>query len=53
MILTALCEGNRINATSRRCGASKVTVLRLLADAGRLAADFHDLTVRKLQSKRV
>lgn len=53
MILTALCEGNSINATARMSGASKVTVLRLLADAGTLAADFHDLTVRKLQSKRV
>ena len=53
MILMALCEGNSINATARMCGASKVTILRLLADAGTPAADFHDLTVRKLQSKRV
>ncbi len=53
MILTALVEGNSINATARMTGASKVTILRLLADAGRLAADYHDLTVRNLQSKRV
>ena len=36
--LTVLIEGNSINATSRICGASKITVLRLLADAGTLAA---------------
>lgn len=53
MILTALVEGNSINATARMFGASKVTILRLLADAGTLAADFHDFQVRELESKRV
>jgi IS1 family transposase len=52
-ILTALCEGNSISATCRMTGASKVTVLRLLADAGQFCADYHELTVRGLSSKRV
>ena len=33
-ILSALCEGNSINATARMNRVSKITVLRLLADAG-------------------
>lgn len=53
MILTCLVEGNSIAATCRMTGASKVTVLRLLADAGTLAAEFHDLTVRDLDVDRV
>lgn len=34
-------------------GVSKVTILRLLAHAGTLAAEFHDLTVRDLSCQRV
>lgn len=53
MILSALVEGNSIAATCRMVGASKVTVLRLLADAGAFAAQFHDLYVRDLSTERV
>jgi IS1 family transposase len=53
MILSALVEGNSINSTCRMFGVNKVTVLRLLADAGTLAAQFHDLTVCDLSTKRV
>ena len=53
MILTALVEGNSIASVCRMMSVSKVTVLRLLADAGTLAADYHDLTVRDLQCERV
>jgi IS1 family transposase len=49
----ALVEGNSINATARLVGASKITVLRLLADAGTFCAQFHNLAVRNVQSKRV
>jgi IS1 family transposase len=52
-ILTALCEGNSIASTCRMMGVSKVTVLRLLADAGTIAAQYHDLTVTDLATKRV
>lgn len=52
-IIHALCEGNSINATARLCGVSKLTVLRLLADVGMLCRDYHDLTVRGLQARRI
>ena len=52
-ILTALVEGNSLASTTRMFGASKVTLLRLLADAGTLAQQWHDLTVRELSTKRV
>jgi IS1 family transposase len=52
-VLTALVEGNSIAATCRMFGVNKVTVLRLLADAGTLAEQYHDLTVRDLATKRV
>jgi IS1 family transposase len=52
-ILTSLVEGNSIAGTCRMFGVNKVTVLRLLADAGTLAAQYHDLTVRDLATKRV
>lgn len=52
-ILSALVEGNSVNATARMTGASKMTVLRLLADAGTLCADYHDLMVRRLASRRI
>lgn len=51
--LTSLVEGVSINATARICGVSKITVLRLLSDAGALCRDYHDLTVRNLKTKRV
>src|SRR5580692_7588007 len=52
-VLTALVEGNSIASTCRMIGVNKVTVLRLLADAGTLAAQYHDLTVRDIRSRRV
>ena len=53
MILGALVEGNSINATSRLRDVSKITVLRLLADAGTFCAQYHDLFVRGLTCRRV
>lgn len=52
-VVAALCEGNSINATCRMAGVAKKTVLRLLADFGQFCADYHDLMVRGLSSKRV
>jgi IS1 family transposase len=52
-ILTLLVEGMSINATCRATGAAKNTVLKLLADAGKACAKYHDENVRRLQSKRV
>jgi IS1 family transposase len=53
MILSALTEGMGINATARLCSVSKLTVLRLLADAGSFALDYHDACVRNLPTLRV
>jgi hypothetical protein len=39
---SAPIEGNRIAATCRMVGVNKVTVLRLLVEAGTLAKDFHN-----------
>src|SRR4051812_11458092 len=51
-ILSALVEGNSLASTCRMFSVNKVTVLRLLADAGTLAAQYHDLTIRNLSTKR-
>lgn len=53
MILSCLIEGASVNSTARLCKASKITVLRLLADAGTFCAQYHDLEVRNLQCERV
>jgi hypothetical protein len=52
-IVSALVEGNSINSTVRICGVSKITVLRLLADIGTYCAQFHNLMVRDVHSRRV
>jgi IS1 family transposase len=52
-VLNCLVEGNSIRATVRMTGASKVTILRLLADAGQFCADYHDVYVRNLPSQRI
>lgn len=52
-IIAALVEGNSINATCRMLGVGKHTVLRLLEDAGRACAEYHDTHVRDLKCKRV
>src|SRR5258708_3359163 len=51
-VLSALVEGNSIASTCRMFGVNKVTVLRLLADAGTLAQQYHDLTVANLKTVR-
>ena len=52
-ILAELVEGYSINLTTRMCGVSKLTLLRLLAEVGSLCRDYHDIAVRGLNSKRV
>ena len=52
-IIAALVEGNSINATCRMLSVGKHTVLRLLEDAGRACAAYHDQHVRGLRSKRI
>jgi IS1 family transposase len=52
-ILTMLCEGSSMRSISRVCDVSINTVTKLLIDAGKTCADFHDNAVRNVTSKRI
>lgn len=52
-ILHLLCEGNSIRAVMRLTGAGKNTVTKLLIDAGKACAAYHDKHVRDVEAKRV
>ena len=52
-ILAMLCEGNSMRSVSRLADVSINTVSKLLVDAGKACASFHDDTVRDVKSKRV
>jgi IS1 family transposase len=52
-ILHLLCEGMSIRAITRLTGASKNTVAKLLIDAGKACADYHDINVRNVKAARV
>jgi len=51
-VISALVEGNSINATCRMFAVGKHTVLRLLRDAGCACAAYHDAMVRGLNVRR-
>lgn len=52
-ILHLLCEGSSIRAVTRLTGASKNTVIKLMIDAGKACAVYHDEHVRDLKSRRI
>lgn len=52
-IIALLTEGNSINSTCRLTGASKNTVLKLLAEVGEACALYQDRALRGLSCKRV
>jgi IS1 family transposase len=52
-ILSMLCEGSSMRAISRVADVSFNTVAKLLADAGKVCAAFHDEKVRGVTAKRV
>lgn len=52
-ILYALCEGASVNATARQTGASKVTILKLLADVGTAVLDYQQRTLVNLPCKLI
>ena len=52
-ILHLLCEGMSIRAITRLTGASKNTVAKLLIDAGKACAIYHDANVRNVKAARV
>ncbi len=52
-ILHLLCEGNSIRSVTRLLNVGKNTVSRLMIDAGKVCAAYHDEHVRNLSSKRL
>ncbi|MGH6923168.1 MAG: IS1 family transposase [Propylenella sp.] len=52
-ILSMLCEGVSMRAISRMMDVSINTVSKLLVDAGKACADFHDEKVRDVNARRV
>lgn len=52
-ILTMLVEGSSMRSITRVCDVSLNTVTKLLIDAGKVCAAFHDQTVRGVTSKSI
>ncbi len=52
-ILSLLCEGSSMRAVSRLCDVSINTVAKILIDAGKFCAAFHDDNVKGVQAKRI
>ena len=52
-ILSMLCEGSSMRSISRVCDVSINTVCKMLIDAGKVCAAFHDEKVRDVKAKRV
>lgn len=52
-ILHMLCEGQSIRAITRIMGMSKNTVSKLLVDAGKACAEYHDEHVHGVKAKRI
>jgi IS1 family transposase len=52
-ILSMLCEGSSMRSVSRLCDVSINTVSKLLVEAGKFCAGFHDEKVRMVEAKRV
>jgi lambda repressor-like predicted transcriptional regulator len=48
-----LCEGSSMRSISRVCDVSINTVSKILVDAGKVCAAYHDQYVRGLTCKRV
>lgn len=52
-VISALVEGNSINATARMSGVAKHTILKLLKDIGCACAAYHNVHVRNLRVRRL
>lgn len=52
-IIHALCEGASVNATARQTGASKVTILKLLAEIGLVCLNYQRKTLVNLPCRRL
>src|ERR1700730_15152231 len=52
-IIKCLCEGLGIRATVRMTGASKNTIVKLLAEIGEACNKYQDITLRNLPCKKI
>ena len=52
-ILHLLCEGSSIRSVTRLMNVGKNTVIRLMIDAGKACAAYHDEHARNIKSKRI
>ncbi len=52
-IVTSICEGNSIRATSRMTGFSKNTITKLLVELGDACISYQDKALRNLRCKRL
>ena len=52
-IIHLLCEGSSIRAIERVTGVNKITITKLLVDAGKACEAYHNQAVRNVHSKRV
>ncbi len=52
-VISALVEGNSVNATVRMTGVAKNTILKLLVELGAVCAAYQNETLRELPCKRV
>ncbi|MCP4145609.1 MAG: helix-turn-helix domain-containing protein [bacterium] len=52
-ILHMLCKGQSIRSIARVMGMSKNTISKLLIDAGKVCAEYHDENVRNVKSQRI
>ena len=52
-ILHLLCEGSSLRAVTRLTGASKNTVIKLMIEAGKACAIYHDEHVANIKARRV
>jgi len=52
-VIAALVEGSSINGTVRMTDVSKPTILKLIADLGKVCWEYQDKTLRNLPCKRI
>jgi IS1 family transposase len=52
-VIKCLCEGLSIRATVRMTGASKNTIVKLLAEVAEVCSAYQDKTIRNLSCKRI